>query len=401
LNEADVDFLTSPAGHEALAWLAAEDLSEARTLALLAALRSTLTPEQAGAALTLARLRWRAASKFRRAAEMFFTPEGLEQASGEHIAAWRARRFAAAGYERVADLGCGIGGDTLALAALPGVFVLGVDRNRLRLRLARANLRVYGREAAWLAADLTRALPLRGVPAAFFDPARREHGRRMFSVRSYQPPLDTIAAWRFDGLAVKLSPGVALDELHPYMDAGAGLEFISAQGELKEAVLWAGAFGFAGRCASRIDADGRGETLMPAGLPAPPLSAPRAYLYEPDPAVIRAGLLGELAAHLGIALYRLDETIAYLTGDEAADTPWARVWPVEAWMPFHLKRLRAALLEREIGQVTVKKRGSPIAPEVLISKLRLNGEGRPAVVVLTRADGQPCALICGEPLRRE
>lgn len=401
MNQADVDFLTGPAGREALAWLAAEDLSEARTLVLLAALRSTLTPEQAGAALTLARLRRRAASKFSRAGEMFFTPEGLEQASGEHIAAWRARRFAAAGYARVADLGCGVGGDTLALAALPGVLVLGVDRDRLRLRLARANLRAYGRQAVWLAADLTRALPLCGVPAAFFDPARREHGRRVFSVRSYQPPLDTITAWRFDGLAVKLSPGVALDEVRPYTDAGAGLEFISAQGELKEAVLWTGAFGFVGRCASRIDADGHGEILMPAGLPAPPLSMPRAYLYEPDPAVIRAGLLGELAAHLGITLYRLDETIAYLTGDGAVDTPWARVWPVEAWMPFHLKRLRAALVERGIGRVTVKKRGSPIAPEALIGKLRLNGDGRPAVVVLTRAAGQPCALICGEPLRRE
>lgn len=400
LNEDTLAFLLGPVGSGVLGGLADQDLSDARTLALLNALRRELSPEQAGAALTLARLRERAASKFSRAGGMYFTPEALEQASGEIIAGWRARRFAEAGYVRVADLGCGIGGDTLALAALPGVGVVGLDCDPLRLRLARANVRAYGRDAGWLAADLLDPLPLRGVPAAFFDPARRDEGRRAFSVRDYQPPLDTIRAWAFDALAVKLSPGVALDELSPYTGAGAGVEFISVTGELKEAVLWTGAFGFGGRRATRLDADGNAATLAPMGLPAPPLSEPRAYLYEPDPAVIRAGLFGELAAEVKASLYRLDETIAYLTGDDALDTGWLRAWPVEAWMPFHLKRLRAALVERGVGQATVKKRGSPIAPETLQAQLRLSGAGRAAVVVLTRVAGRHCALICGEPLGR-
>lgn len=401
MNEAAFAFLTGPDGRAALARLAGADLSEACTLALLDDLRRELPPELAGAALTLARLRERGAAKFSRAGAMLFTPEALEQASAEAVARWRARRFAEAGYARIADLGCGIGGDALALAGLPGASVVGLDRDALRLKMARANVRAYGHEADWLRADLAEPLPLRGVPAAFFDPARREGGRRIFSVRDYAPPLDVIRGWRFDGLAVKLAPGVSLDELRPYTDHGAGVEFVSAGGELKEAVLWAGAFGFAGRRAARLEADRGGVTLNPAGLPAPPLSEPRAVLLEPDPAVIRAGLFGELAAHLGIALYRLDETIAYLTADRAIDSPWVRVWPVEAWMPFHLKRLRAALVARGVGQVTVKKRGSPIAPETLQARLKLDGAGRTAVVVLTRVAGQHAALICGEPLGRD
>ena len=368
-------------------------------MALLAGLRRDLPPEIAGAALTLARLRERGAAKFSRASAMFFTAEALEQASGEAIARYRARRYA--GYTRIADLGCGIGGDALALGGVSGARVIGLDRDPLRLKMARANARAYGRAVDWLCADLRDPLPLRGIPAAFFDPARRDGGRRIFSVRDYQPPLDAIRDWRFDALAVKLAPGVSLDELRPYTGAGAGVEFVSAGGELKEAVLWAGAFGFAGRRAARLDADGRAVTLAPAGLPAPPLSEPRAYLLEPDPAVIRAGLFGELAAHLGAALYRLDETIAYLTADDAIDSPWVRVWPVEAWMPFHLKRLRVALVARGVGQVTVKKRGSPITPEALQAQLRLDGAGGTAVVVLTRVAGQHVALICGEPIGRE
>lgn len=387
-------FLAGPQGSATLDWLATRDLGDAQTLPLLDALRRDLSPDLAAAALSLARLRIRAAAKFSRAEAMFFTPDALEQASGEIVSAWRARRFARGGYARLADLACSIGGDALALAALPDARVIGLDCDPLRLALARANLAAYGRRADWVRADLTDPLPLSGVRAAFFDPARRADGRRLFSVRDYVPPLEVIAGWRFDALAVKLAPGVALDELAPYTRAGAGVEFVSAGGELKEAVLWSGELGFAGRCASRADV---GETLWPQDAPPPPLSAPRACLIEPDPAIIRAGLLGELAAHLGVALYRLDESIAYLTGDAPPRSGWVRTWTVLAWMPFQLKRLRAALRERGIGRVTVKKRGSPLSPEEAIRLLKLDGGDEEAVVVLTQIAGRHSALICAPP----
>ena len=390
-----LDFLLSPAGGAVLAWLTTQDLREAQTLPLLARLRRDLPPELAAAALTLARLRQRAAAKFSRAEAMFFTADALEQASGEVVAAWRAQRFAEGGYAQIADLGCGIGGDTLALAARSGTTVIAVDRDPLRLRLARANLATYGRSAQWLCADLRDPLPLMGVPAAFFDPARRDAGRRLFFVRDYVPPLEVIRRWRFAALAVKLSPGVALDELTPYIQAGAGVEFVSAGGELKEAVLWSGELGFAGRWASRADAR---EALHPTGAPPPPLSVPRAYLLEPDPAVIRAGLLGELAEQLGTALYRLDESIAYLTADSPVTSGWARIWPVLDWLPFNLKRLRQALRARGIRRATVKKRGSPLTPAEARQLLQLDGESDDDVVVLTQVQGQHSALICGRML---
>jgi len=230
------------------------------------------------------------------------------------------------------------------------------------------------------------------VPAAFFDPARREAGRRIFSVRDYVPPLDIIRSWPFAALAVKLSPGASLDELRPYLEAGAGLEFVSADGELKEAVLWSGELAFAGRRASRADA---GETLHPTGAPPPPLSAPRAWLLEPDPAVIRAGLLGELAEHLGAPLYRLDETIAYLTADSPVTSGWVRAWPVLDWLPFNVRRLRQVLRDRGIRRATIKKRGSPLTPAEALRLLKLDGESDDAVIVLTHVQGQHSALICG------
>ncbi|MBI5961583.1 MAG: methyltransferase domain-containing protein [Chloroflexi bacterium] len=397
MDRAAWDFLISAAGRDLLAGLAAADLSENNLLPLLTRLRRDLPAEIAGAALTLARLRGRAAEKFSQAGSMFFTTDALEQSSGEEIAGWSARRFV--GWDRIADLGCGIGGDTLALAAVPGASVIGLDRDALRLNMARANLSAYDRAADWIQADLRDPLPLalRQISAAFFDPARRDSGQRVYSVRGYLPPLDVIDSWPFEALGVKLSPGVDLDELRPYTDTGAGIEFVSRDGELKEALLWRGAFGFRGRWASRLGPDGSGETLIPLDLAAPPLSEPRAYLYEPDPAVIRAGLLSELAARLNLPMYRLDETIAYLTADTAVMSPWARCWPVWDWMPFNLKRLRARLESLGVGELTVKKRGSPIQPDDLLRQLKWRGSGRPAVVVLTQVAGRHSALVCGIP----
>jgi hypothetical protein len=126
------------------------------------------------------------------------------------------------------------------------------------------------------------------------------------------------------------------------------------------------------------------------------LAPPSAYLYEPDPAILRARLVATLAEQLGAA--QLDPQIAYLTADQAIATPFARCWRVLEWLPFSLKRLRARLRALDAGAVTVKKRGSPLDADALARQL--SGAGaRPLVVVLTQAQGKPVALICEGPIR--
>jgi hypothetical protein len=122
-----------------------------------------------------------------------------------------------------------------------------------------------------------------------------------------------------------------------------------------------------------------------------PTKRPGAYLYEPDPAVLRAGLVTTLAGRLDAQ--QLDPDIAFLTANERVDTPFARSWPVEDWMPFGLKKLRAYLRERRVGAVTIKKRGSPIEPGTLVRDLRLAGDNE-KLVVLTHFEGKPIVIVC-------
>jgi hypothetical protein len=189
---------------------------------------------------------------------------------------------------------------------------------------------------------------------------------------------------------VKISPGVDIAELDDY---DAELEFISLRGELKEAVLWFGPLKSAFRRATLLPGgrqlvSEREDTIHPDSKS---ISEPKSFLYEPDPAVIRAGLVGKLAEILSAS--QLDPDIAYLTADTCMDTPFARMWRIEDWFPFQLKRLRLYLRERNIGHVTVKKRGSPLEPQALIHQLRLKGDLE-RFLVLTHLRGMPIVIIC-------
>lgn len=393
LTLTDLDFLISDDGIALLNDLAAQDLTEKHTLTLLTKLRRRYTAEQAGSALMMARLRQKAVPKFGpQGAKMLFTADALEQASDPLIRHYRASQVVG---QRALDVCCGIGTDSFALAAAGDVVVLGLDIDPIRIVIAQYNAEALGIEHVnFEQRDVTQALPY-NVHSIFYDPARRDDsGRRLFGVEAYEPPLSLIKAWNAHLKVVKLAPGVDLTELHEY---GGGVEFLSVEGELKEAVLWIGA-GWRGTKAT-LFADGQVYHWQRQGAePDVATAAPRSYLCEPDPAILRAGLVQDVASAIDGTM--LDTTIAYLSTDVAPQSPWVRAWHVRDWMPFNLKKLRAYLRERDIGRVTVKKRGFPMSPEELQSALKLKGKAA-CTLVCTRFEGNPIVMICDEmPVKR-
>lgn len=384
INIDALHFLASPPGEQLLARLTHEDLSDANTLRLLTALRKGYAPEQAGAALEMARLRKYAAAKFGDAAgRMFFTREAVEQASDPQIR--RCRAEAVSG-RSIIDVCSSIGSDALAFAAA-GHDSLGIDIDPLRVAMARLNAAALGVPARFEVGDARDPLP--DADLIFFDPARRgADGRRIFDVEQYQPPLSVVKHWQARTIMVKLSPGVSVAQLEPY---GGAIEFISVEGDLKEAVLHLGS-GAAASPRAALLAHGTVHQWAREDEPAAAvLSPPRGWLIEPDPSLIRAGLVSEAAREWNGA--QLDATTAYITADEAPVTPWARSWAILDWLPFNLKKLRAYLRERGVGTVTVKKRGTAVTPESLLPQLKLKGEAS-RTLVLTRLQGEQIVMIC-------
>ena len=383
MREDQLDQLCAPAGRALLAELAGEDVRGARALALAERLRARYPADLVAAALTLTELRTRARAKFTRADRMWFTRQGLEQATAEVVARHRARRFA--GLPRLADLCCGVGGDLAALAPLAPV--LAVDLDPVHLRMARCNAAVYGAgEAVQPWQGDAREADLGGVAAVFVDPARRT-GDRRHPWRS-SPPLEwcLALAGRVPAVAVKAAPGLPL-ELVP---AGWEAELVSEGRELKEATLWSPALATAARRATLLPA---GHTLVAEPGPPVPVAPPGAWVLDPDPAVTRAGLVEELARAVGA--WKLDERVAFLSADRPPATPFGRLLRVEASLPWSAKRLRAALRAAGAGAVDIRKRGSAVDVERLRRQLDLSGDRR-LTVLLTLVRSRPWALVCAD-----
>lgn len=383
-----LQFLASSSGESLLNRLAADDLSEANTLRLLTTLRKDYIPENAGAALELARLRLKAVGKFGDDAPcMFFTRDALEQASDPLIRQWRAGQTRSG--MALIDACCSIGSDALAFAQV-GAIVTGLDIDPARIQMARLNARALGIYASFETADVREGM-LRSE-MIFFDPGRREGEKRIHQVEAYQPPLKTLKGWDAERIIVKLSPGVDLGQLEAY---GGETAFVSVDGDLKEAQLTLiRGQSIASRRAVLLLPNKMMEWRQGEDIAQSRLSEPLQYIIEPDPALIRAGLVTDAAIEWGA--YQLDETIAYLTANDAPQSEWARAWCVQEWMPFNVKRLREVLRARGIGQVTVKKRGTAVTPEALMAQLKLKGNNK-AVLILTRLQGTQIVLLCEEP----
>jgi hypothetical protein len=340
----------------------------------------------------MALLRIRGRTKFAAADAMYFTREALEQASGDAAARHRATRFVP--YGVVADLGCGIGGDSLAFAAA-GLTVHAVESDPLRAAMAEGNAAVLGfAERITVHVADALAVPFPDVRAAFADPGRRSDGRRHLAPEDYTPPLSAIRGrvpTDFP-LGVKVAPGVAWGDVE---HLGAETEFVSLNGEMKECVLWFGPLRTAARRATVLPS---GPTLAAEDAPRlPPLGDVGAYVFDPDPAVVRAGLAGQLAIELGLS--PIDWTVALFTGAAVTASPFLTAYQVDFADRFHAGRLRDALRERHVGRVTFVKRGSMVDSDELAKKLKLNGTEH-RVVLLTRVSGEQ-AMIIGERVPSE
>lgn len=396
--------LTSPTGRELLDHITAADHKDA--LALSQKLRKQgYAPDLIAAALTQVRLREKATAKFGEfAGRMFFTPNGVEQATRLTVAAHHAQRFLGVGATKIADLTSGIGADSMAFAAM-GLDVIATDIDELTAAVAAENLRPFPNAQIRHADGLATDFEAEGIQGIFADPARRDGtGRRIWTPESFLPPLD--AVWnlrdRVPNVGIKVGPGIA----HEDIPRGCEAQWISLDGDVVEAGLWFGPVAKReglgalvltstpnGQQSTEFTEDGRDGDAHSVSNAGELLD----YLHEPDGAIIRSGLVAHLANEVEGSL--VDPSIAYFTSNEAVATSSANpdhalstAYRISDAIPYNVKALRAYLKERKVGRVTIKKRGIAVTPEQLRPQLALKGDNE-ATVVLTRVNNKKTVIV--------
>jgi len=374
--------------------------SDTDVLKMVAGLRKAgHDPMTVAAALSQAKLRKRAVAKFGDFAKgMLFTEDGLEQASRLKVAALHAGRFRAAGITEVADLGCGIGAESMAMAALD-IKVRAFEIDEVTAAVATYNLAAF--ENATVERANVEDLELSQFEALFLDPARRDlagpkkaEAQRHFDSANYSPNFDfCLAAARTKPSGIKLGPGH--DKRQIPNDAEA--QWVSVDGDLVELGLWFGSVrrDNVARSALLLDSDGQQEiTSSEAQSPNAPLGELGKYVYEPDNSLIRSRLISDFAAPLGLQIISPD--IAYLTSDEKISSPWMRGFEIIDNLVFDRKQLKAYVKKNGIGILEIKKRGSDISPEELRRELSPKGEGA-ATLVVTRV-GDAHRVLVTQPI---
>ena len=412
MAENHVALLLTPEGWELLSSLPPYDPSEA--LSLGRSLREKgHSPALVAAARTQQRLRERATAKFGPfAQQMLFTADGLEQATRLTVSAHHAARYAAAGVTKVADLGCGIGGDAVALAGLD-LPVLAVDRDEAAAALATINLMPFPHASVECADALEIDLIERGVDAVFADPARRAEGRRITDPEQWSPALSQVLALRetVPALGVKVAPGID----HAALPADAHAQWVSVDGDVVEAAIWCGPLApeGPGRSALILRSGAQGTTAYtlidpsttdPSQPPVQvdPIGSPDdlgSIIHVPDGAAVRAGLIAHLCETLDAR--PVGPRIGYLTGERLPDeatAPFIRSFRLTEVLPLRLKALRSRSRELGIGRLEILKRGVDVSPDALRASLRLSGQESETWILTRVGDKAKGAVLVVEPI---
>ena len=359
------------------------------------------SPALVAAALTQQRLRARAAAKFGPfAQQMLFTADGLEQATRLAVSAHHAARYAAAGVTKVADLGCGIGGDAVALAGLD-LPVLAVDRDEAAAALATINLMPFPHASVECADALEINLAERGVDAVFADPARRAQGRRITDPEQWSPALSRVLALResVPALGIKVAPGID----HAALPRDSHTQWVSVDGDVVEAavlIMRSGADGM--NTCTLVDPSSADPSQPPVQVD--PISSPDdlgSIIHVPDGAAVRAGLVAHLCERLDAR--PVGPRIGYLTGERLPDeatTPFVRSFRLTEVLPLRLKTLRARARDLGVGSLEILKRGVDVSPDALRTSLRLSGQETETWILTRVGEKAKGVVLVVDPISR-
>ncbi|MBI84589.1 MAG: hypothetical protein CMJ81_15455 [Planctomycetaceae bacterium] len=388
MNSSDLDDYRWLVSDEAAKWLHHAAEQQNNLVSLTSQLRRQLSARRTHLILDQVQLRRRGRVKFKAADQMFFTRKGLQQATGQTVAEYKAARFDSA--ISVVDLCCGIGGDLLALRE--GRSVQGVERCAVTALLAAANCcRLSSERTKVLGRDLLVS-DVADVQAWHLDPDRRVKGGRTVQIQLQQPNDDMISKLleRNRNGAVKLAPASVVPDA--WLEQ-AQIEWISHARECKQSVVWFGELADkpGRRSATHLTPDGKAEHFHGlCDLPVPVAPDVARFVVEPDPAILAARLNGALAAAMN--LQAISSAAAYLTADSPLQSRLTTSFEIQEMLPFEVKRIRRLLRERQIGHLELKKRGVRIDLIHLRKQLSCQGEHAGTLLLMPRGRGTIAVL---------
>lgn len=247
---------------------------------------------------------------------IYSNSEGLQLSTPEIVAKYIARRLKT---DIIADLGCGIGGQVIFFAKECRK-VYAVERNPEKLEYAKQNCRLYGVDnIEFILGDALSPEIKEKVSDAniiFSDPARPLSEKER-TLENLEPPIPEVIKIYSDvtpDLAFHAPPRMPPERI--VLDCER--EYLSLNGQLNRLTLYLGSLKSCDRSAVALPG---GERLGSSDSPLIRKSTVCDYVYEPEPSVVKAKLLNELANILAkekkdVYFYKGDERRTLLTSSK-------------------------------------------------------------------------------------
>ncbi len=335
--------------------------------------------------LTLLRLRKKVEKRIPDAHKLVFTEKGAMQSSSTVLAQYHAELLEE--YNTIADLCCGCGIDLIAIAKGKSL-CYAVDLDENTLACAVYNCSIHALDKVSFLQTKSEEFN-RSVDAIFADPDRRPGNSRKHSADSISPSLNELLKLRAltPNMAIKLSPIMDYKSLELPKDST--LMFVSESGTMKEILLTTGELSREGVDRVAIQLPEKREYIRNEKLVS--VTDISKYLYEPDPAIIRGGMVQDLAFQEEMTL--IDSHLAITTSEESKTSSWYKTFKVLKIMSYNRKQLQKYLTANHIGDLTIKPRGFPEETEKFKKKLKLKGNNKATCFILRIGTGHTLVFV--------
>lgn len=281
--------------------------------------------------------------------------EGLQLATPEIVAKYIAKRLKT---DIIADLGCGIGGQVIFFAKECRK-VYAVERNPQKLEFAKQNCRLYDvNNAEFVLGDaLSENVKAKICDAdiIFSDPARAL-SEKVRTLEKLEPPITEILkiySGVTSNFAFHAPPQITPERI--VFDCER--EYLSLHGQLNRLTLYFGGIKRCERSAVVLPGEAR---LSSSDAPMIKTGSLQKYVYEPEPSLVKAGLLNELAqtvAEAGkeIFFYKGDERRMLLTSTQLIESPFFKDrYRVLCETERDISRMKEMLKSKNAGKVVLR-----------------------------------------------
>jgi hypothetical protein len=330
---------------------------------------------------------------------LLYTPLALEQSSGERTASYKASLMSG---KKLIDLSGGLGVDSMALSK---VFqeVVYCERDSLLCGVVEHNLKVSGITNVVVKNGESISM-LAEYPDNFFDwiyvdPARREQGQRSIALEAASPDVvecHDLLLRHAQRVCIKASPALEISGVKKLLPSLHTIVVASVDRECKEILLLLertyasdGPVQIKAVC---LNADSEEITEVAGGSDVPRVvgKAVKEYLYEPDPAIIKARLSAVLARDSGLQF--VNKSVDYLTADRKIEAFPGRSFRVVECVPYKPKSFKAFLERHAIAGASIQRRDFPLSAEELRKKYRLLESERAFLFFTKNAAGHPLCI---------